>query len=417
MQRWLYFVKYLRLYGWEPIVYTVENGEYPYLDEGLSRHIPQGIQVIRKPINEPYGFYRKLSGQKGRVNPTIFAEKGEQSFFKRISLWIRGNVFIPDPRVFWVRPSVHFLTEYLMNNPVDAIVSTGPPHSMHLIARNLKRKLKIPWLADFRDPWTQIYFFNQLHMSAFVKKIHLKLEKTVLNEADEVVTVSKDCASGLQQIVKREVQVITNGYEEFDLKQTLHNDDKIRMLYAGVLSLDRNPVQFWRVLESYLNAHPEYKQRFELWLVGNVDQSIIHELTSSGLRSCLHISPAVPHSELQSHFSIADLLLLIGVPGHPGVITGKFFEYMFLKKPIYSISPPNSDLVEILTETRSGYNADFDDKLQLQLNLDQIFNDIEKGSFHVQTEKVEQYSRKNLTRKLTRLLDNLVDSVQSRDSV
>ena len=405
VQRWLYFVKYLRLYGWEPIVYTVENGEYPYADEGLSKHIPEGVEVIRRPIVEPYDFYRKLSGQKQKVNPTIFADSKDAGFFRKLFFWIRGNVFIPDPRIFWVRPSVNFLIEYLKEHPVGVIVSTGPPQSLHLIARNLKRKLHIPWLADFRDPWTKIYFFNQMHMSAIAKKIHLNMERSVLKEANVVVTVSEHCKSGFQETLNRDIEVITNGYEEFEIVKAERKDDKIRMLCAGVLSQDRNPIRFWKILDDYLSTRPDLKSKFELWMIGNVDPTIINTIENSGLKSTLNVLPSIPHSELQKHLSSADILLLIGVPAHPEVITGKFFEYLYLKKPIYSISPVDSDLVEILNETQSGYNADFDDEGTLSKNLQLVFDTHKNGQFKY--ESVERYSRRNLTKGMAEFLNVL----------
>jgi glycosyltransferase involved in cell wall biosynthesis len=387
-------------------VYTVENGEYPYLDEGLSKHIPEGIEVIRRPIMEPYNFYRKLSGQKQKVNPTIFAGNKDAGLFKKLLFWIRGNMFIPDPRVFWVKPSVNFLTQYLKEHPVGVIVSTGPPQSLHLIARNLKRKLNIPWLADFRDPWTKIYFFNQMHMSAFAKKIHLNMERSVLKEADVVVTVSAHCKSGFQQTLNRKIEVITNGYEEFEIKETEKEDDKIRMISAGVLSQDRNPIQFWNVLNDFLSTRPDLKLKFELWMIGNVDPEILSTIEQAGLKSNLRVLPSIPHSELQKHLVSADILLLIGVPGHPEVITGKFFEYLYLKKPIYSISPADSDLVKILNDTQSGCNAGFEDDEMLRNNLQLVFEALENGEFKFAN--VEMYSRKSLTKDMAGLLDAIL---------
>ncbi|MFZ1256039.1 MAG: glycosyltransferase, partial [Saprospiraceae bacterium] len=278
VQRWLYFAKHLRSYGWEPIIYTVSNGEYPYLDEGLSQHIPPGIEVLKKSVWEPYAMYRKISGIDTKVDPTIMAELEKGSFFKKCLLWIRGNFFIPDARMFWIRPSVNYLNSYLERNKVDVIVSTGPPHSTHLIARNLKRKHKIPWLADFRDPWTQIYFFSQLNLSKLAQNIHLRLEYSVLKEANCVVTVSNDCKVGLQKRVNRKIEVITNGYEEFERKSFWKSDGKITMIYTGVLSSDRNPKIFWEQLTEFLRTKPEISHNFQLLLIGNIDKTIIEDL-------------------------------------------------------------------------------------------------------------------------------------------
>ena len=164
VQRWLKFAKYLSDFGWEPIIYTVENGEYPVLDYDLLDEVPKGITVLKTPIWEPYSIYKKFTGRKkeDKINSGFLSEKKNPKLLEKLSIWIRGNLFIPDARKFWIKPSVNFLTNYLIDNPVDIVVSSGPPHSSHIIALKLKEKNKLPWLADFRDPWTNIYYYKEL---------------------------------------------------------------------------------------------------------------------------------------------------------------------------------------------------------------------------------------------------------------
>lgn len=399
VQRWLYFVKYLRSYGWEPIVYTVDGGEYPYTDEGLSAHIPQGISVMKRKIWEPYSIYRWLTGSTEKINPSHMVTTSKSSFVTKMSMWLRGNLFIPDPRIFWVLPSVRFLKKYLKSNPVDLIVSTGPPQSMHLIARALKRNTGIKWLADFRDPWTQIYFFEQLKLSLMAKAVHRYLEKSVLKEADAITTVSRNCKLGLEKIVNRPIQVITNGYEEFEMSSN-SSQTKIRMLYTGALSLDRDPDLLWSELQHYLNEHPEVRKKFELIFIGTIDPEIFNNIRKAGLADVLICKAAIPHGELQSFLSEADILLLIGVNHNKGVITGKFFEYLFLQKPILSISPPGSDVEQILEETCSGWNADFTDVQAIRNAIVNTFTTLTDRHFSPKTAVIEQYSRKNLCSKM-----------------
>ncbi len=405
VQRWLYFTKHLRRFGWEPVIFTVANGEYPYIDPGLEKQIPEGVEVIRSKIWEPYTLFKKVSGTKGQVNPTIFSEMEQGTWYKKLLLWIRGNLFIPDARMFWIRPAIHQLTDYLKLHPVDCLVSTGPPHSTHLIARALKRKLNIKWLADFRDPWTQIYSFKQLNLGSLSRNIHHRLEASVLAEADLIVTVSPDCQKGLESLSGRKVEVITNGYEEFEKKIELKKDAKIRMLYAGVLSGDRDPVKFWEVLETYLNQNPDLQNQFELILIGNIDPQIIKKLSSSGLKDQLVYFPSMPHEQLQSHLCQADILLLIGVPGNKGVVTGKFFEYLYLQKPILSIAPQDGDVELLLNKTKAGFNADYEDVSKIEWNLKTIIEMVRRQNFNPDLQEIENYSRKNLTGNLVKLLE------------
>ncbi len=408
VQRWLYFVKYLRDYGWEPIVYTVEQGEYPYLDDSLKRHIPEGVHVLRRPIWEPYSYYRKILGSKGPVDPTVLAGSSEQSTLKHLALWIRGNFFIPDPRIFWVRPSVTFLSEWISQNPVDLIVSTGPPHSMHLIARSLKKRCRIPWLADFRDPWTGIFFFDQLHLSSCAKWIHRNLEKKVLQEADKIVTVSPHCAEGLAAISNKTIEVITNGYDPFELPEHNSKIDRITMLYTGVLTRDRNPSLLWTLLGRFLNENPHLAQHFDLVFIGNVDPFIFDEIKANGMETYLRVYKPMPHKELQFYLATASILLLVGVPDQQGVVTGKLFEYLYLEKPVLSISPAGGDLEWILEQTNCGVNADFDESESMKAAIDRVFHWVQQGGFMPRKEIIHQYSRRNLTERLAQHMNQML---------
>ena len=405
VQRWLNFVKYLRVFGWEPVVYTVSNGEYPYLDPGLEQLIPKGIEVIRTPIWEPYQIFRSISRRKQNIDPTILGQTGKPTITNRIGLWVRANCFIPDPRIFWVRPSIQYLKTYLKNHPVDLVVSTGPPHSVHLIAHRLKQDLKLHWLADFRDPWTQLFFYKSMPLNRFSKWWHERLERKVLQSADEVITVSHHCKLGLEEKVSRKVKVITNGFEPFAKPQAIPKNDRLTMLYTGVLTADRNPVLLWPTLQQYLQKHPLVKEKFELLFIGNVDESILVSAKQAGLQHVRKMPP-MAHAELQEYLCAATSLLLIGVPDEKGVVTGKFFEYLFVEKPILCVSPQGSDLEILLEETKSGYHADFHDQSSMEKAIEALFNCMVNG-FEPNRKAIDQYSRKNLTRQLAQIMDSM----------
>jgi hypothetical protein len=179
VQRWLKFVKYLPSLGWEPIIYTVENGEYPVLDDSLVNDLPSNIKVLKTKIWEPYIFYKRFTGRKknDKINSGFLNNKKKNKILESISVWIRGNLFIPDARKFWIKPSVNYLNNFIKDNPVDFIISSGPPHSTHLIALGIQKLNKIPWLADFRDPWTNIDFYKDLKLSKWADSKHKKIRK------------------------------------------------------------------------------------------------------------------------------------------------------------------------------------------------------------------------------------------------
>ncbi|MBK8956035.1 MAG: glycosyltransferase [Saprospiraceae bacterium] len=338
----------------------------------------------------------------------------DASWFHKLSIWIRGNIFIPDPRVFWVKPSVHYLSAYLKKHPVELIVSTGPPHSMHLIAKHLRQKLSIAWLADFRDPWTQIFYFETLHLNRLSRFIHSKLEKSVLRQADVVVTVSRSCKDDLESICGRKVEVITNGFEPFENRNLIKpNKERIVLLYAGVLTQDRNPELLWNALKEYVVENPDIQQRLEIRFIGNVDPYVVQSARSMNAFKVNHLLP-MSHEELQNHLWEADALMLIGVPGNKGVVTGKFFEYLFLKKPILSVSPPDSDLVEMLIQTQTGYNADFIDQVGLRNAVDQIFDTLIHKNFKPNEPVISSYSRRNLTHQMAEFMNTAVEQFKSK---
>ena len=219
VQRWLKMSKYLPEYGWQPVIYTTEDAEYPIVDPSLEKDVTPEAEVIRRPIVEPYSFYKKFLGVKKEetVKMGFIEEKEKKHGWKEnLSLWIRGNLFIPDARCWWVKPSVRYLKEYLKEHPVDAIISTGPPHSMHLIAMKLKEALGLPWIADFRDPWTEIDYYDELHLTKRSDRKHHCLEHEVLTKADNVVTVGPDGARRLEKLGAKDVATIYNGFDRDD---------------------------------------------------------------------------------------------------------------------------------------------------------------------------------------------------------
>ena len=213
MQRWVKFAKYLREEGWQPVIYTPENPEQLAVDESLLDEIPAETEVIKTRILEPYELYKSFLRKSGHsreaveVNPVNAQNK---SFLQKSAMWIRGNMFRPDPRCLWIGPSVRFLKKYLSEHPVDLIVSTGPPQSMHIIGMKLAHQTGLPWIADFRDPWTKIFYLKHLSMTKATERWHKIMEKKVLDKADAVVAVSPLVQQEFQSMTQTPVELITN---------------------------------------------------------------------------------------------------------------------------------------------------------------------------------------------------------------
>ncbi len=412
VQRWLKFVKYLRSFGWEPVVYTPENPESPAEDLSLIKDIPDGLEVIKTRIWEPYTTYKKFVGRKkdDRIKSGFLSEKKKPSFQEKLSVWIRGNLFIPDARKFWIKPSVRHLTAYLGEHPVDAMVSTGPPHSMHLIALALKAEFDIPWIADFRDPWTNIDFYTALKLTRRSDRKHHRLEREVLSAADKVIVVSQGMAKDFARIHSREYAVITNGYDgSIPAASEGAEDENFTLAHIGSMVPSRNPESLWLALKELCDENPEFRSKLAIKLVGQVDHAVRTSISDHGLEEHLALIDYLPHNEVTRVQVQASVLLLIinNTPNAALVVTGKVFEYIRSGRPVLCIGPTGGDAASILLETNTGIAIDHADVKGIKMNLLSYFIQHQKGKLKADGKGIEKYSRKNLTGQLAGILDSL----------
>tara|TARA_Y100001978_G_scaffold58735_1_gene52900 strand:- start:113 stop:1399 length:1287 start_codon:yes stop_codon:yes gene_type:complete len=409
VQRWLKFVKYLRSFNWEPIVFTIENGEFPVLDYDLNKEIPDGVEVLKVPAWEPYKMYKLFSGKNKTdgINSGFLSEKKGSSLVESLSKWIRGNLFIPDARKFWIKPANQFLNHYLQNNAIDVIISSGPPHSTHLIGLSLKNKFQIPWLSDFRDPWTNIDFYKDLKLTKIADQKHKKLENDVLVQSDIVLTIGKQLSKELKTLGAKRVEIIENGFDPQDfLDDTNHElDEKFSIAHIGSFTPSRNHLVLWKALSHLVDEQEEFKSKLEIKLIGKVDYSVLQSIKDFGLDTYLKKIEYVSHSEVIKHQKTSKLLLLMvnNTPNAKGIVTGKVFEYMASKRPILAIGPKDGDLGEILTQTSSGIVCDYDNVENLSSTIWRIFKDDTKFE-----NNISLYSRVKLTEKLVNLLNEVI---------
>jgi galactitol-specific phosphotransferase system IIB component len=406
VQRWLKFVKYLPDFNIEPHVYVPQNPTYPIVDEGLLSEVSSKAIIIKKPIFEPYqiaSFFSKNKTKK--ISSGIIPNKKKQSFLERILLWVRGNIFIPDARFMWVNPSVTFLKKYIKKNEIDTIITSGPPHSLHLIGLQLKKDLEINWLADFRDPWTTIGYHKALKLSAYANKKHKKLESQVLNTADTIIVTSKTTKKEFEALTDKPIEVITNGYDvENVTKQTL--DSTFSLAHIGSLLSERNPKILWEVISELLVEIPDFKSHFELKLMGAVSQEVLQSIADFGLNEFTTNLGYVSHQVALEHQRKSQVLLLIEIDSKDtkSIIPGKLFEYMVAERPILALGPEGSDFAEILKETNTGTFFLYHQKEALKKQLIAYYNLFLEQKLTVYPVGLQQYSRKNLTQQLAQLV-------------
>ncbi len=400
VQRWLKFVKYLQDFNIEPVVYIPENANYPIEDKSLLKETPKGIEILKLPIKNPQDFFSSKKKKTGVAN----VSKG--GFLS----WLRGNFFIPDAKKFWIQPSVEYLEKYINENNIDVIISTGPPHSMHLIANQLKKKTNLKWIADFRDPWTNLYYNSDFNLTTFAKKKHKELETEVLQNADVILTVSHHLKKEFEQIASN-VKVITNGYDDEVLtKGDILLDTKFSIAHIGLLPKQSNPKLLWKVLQEVSEEDKNFDSDLSIILTGNVSEEVREDIRSYGLTNNTIFNSYIPHKkavELQKKAQVL-LLLIPNVKNSKGILTGKLFEYITSKRPILAIGPEDGDLAMILTKTETGAIVSFTNEAKLKSEVLQLYANYKKDRLVVEPKNIEQYHRKELTKKLSEIIKELI---------
>ena len=406
VQRWLKFVKYLPDFDIQPIVYIPENPTYPIIDNQLVEEVSDKAIILKNKIFEPYqlaGFFSKNKTKK--ISSGIIPNKKKQSILERFLLWIRGNVFIPDARFLWIKPSVKYLKKYIQENDIDTIVTSGPPHSLHLIGLKLKEDLNVKWFADFRDPWTTIGYHKELKLSSYASKIHKELESKVLNAADTIIVTSKTTKTEFQALTSKPITVITNGYDvEKVEKKPL--DSKFSLAHIGSFLSERNPEILWQSLSELVTEIPSFKNDLELKLIGAVSQEVLKTISKYDLDSYLNNLGYVSHKEAVSHQRTSQILLLIEINSEntKSILPGKLFEYMVSERPIIAIGPKDSDFAEIIQSTNTGVFFTYDEKEALKTLIASHYNLFLQNNLKVFPVGLQHYSRKNLTQNLAKLI-------------
>lgn len=405
VQRWLKFVKYLPDFGIDPVVYIPENPTYPIIDNNLKEDFRQ-ITILKRPIKEPYRFASFLSKNKTKkISSGIIPNKRKQSFLDRLLLYIRGNFFIPDARVSWVKPSVSYLEKYIRENGIETIITTGPPHSLHLIGLGLKEKLNIKWIADFRDPWTSIVYHKELKLSAKSAKKHKTLEKKVLNTADHIIVTSPSTKTEFSEITSQPIEVITNGYDVEQIeKQFL--DGKFSLAHIGSFLSERNPRILWKALKELIKENKDFKNDFELKLAGVVSQQVLDTIKEFNLDSFVKDLGYLSHKDSVIEQRKSQVLLLVESDSEEtkAILPGKLYEYMASHRPILAIANENSDIKKIITQTNTGVFCDYSEKEKVKETLRNYYKLYQENNLRSFPIGLQFFSRKNLTKKLSELI-------------
>lgn len=412
VQRWLKFVKYLPMFGYKPFVFTPENPAFAVQDNSLLKDIPSEAEIIRFPIWEPYELFLGISrifGGRKVAKPTEFLGT-KKSFLHNVSVWVRGNLFIPDPRIFWVKPSVKFLNDFIIKNEIHTIITTGPPHSMHLIGLALKEKNKaLRWLADFRDPWSEWGLLDSLSVIERVRNMHRKLELKVLQNADEVITITPFYMKRFEALSGRKIQLLTNGFDEDDFTNLVYKkSNNFLIRHIGIVNEKCNPRPFLNAVVELMRGNADFRSCVRIEFIGDVNHQIkdyVH--TSPELSTIVMFKGNIPHAELVAQYGESSLLVLIltGYRDAGGYMPGKLFEYLATGLPILATGPTTGDASVLLNETQAGKMIDSANITGMVAELLKNFESWRQSETPiVKRSNGEQYTRRMITRDLARLI-------------
>ncbi len=411
VHRCLKFVKYLREFGWEPVVYAPLEAQYPYFDETNFSHIPENITILKHKIFEPFDLFKKLSGRKNsdQANP-VYVRDRKLSKIDNFAIWIRGNFFIPDARCFWIKPSLRYLKKYLAKNTVDAIFTDGPPHTNTVIGCRLSKATGIPWLMDFQDPWTQVDYYEMLKIGKRADRLHHKLEKEAFETAKKTTIVSPCWKTDIEKIGAQNVDVLYWGYDEDDFAHESEPlDEEFSIVHAGQLGYDRRPDTLIKILGDIKRENPEFGKKLKLKFAGTVDYAIVELIKREGLDENYLALGNISRPDAIKLTEKAQLLLLpLNIADNAkGRIPGKLFENLRAKRPILCLGPTDSDVAGIIKQTNSGRTFEYNDHKSLYDFILQIFEKYKSDNNKVESFGFERFNVKTQTELLAGYLNEI----------
>lgn len=419
VQRVLKHIKYLPEFGWNPIVYTVKDAQYPAYDYSLLKEIPENVKVYRGKIFEPYNVYRKIVGIKSTdpVDVNVIKKENQKlSWKEKLSEFIRATFFIPDARMFWIFSGRKELKQILKENKIDAIYNSSPPYTTAIIAKRIKKILQVPWIAGFRDPWTG--FISSPKRWLIPRLIDKHLEKSVFQKADKVecawIGIIKDAIGKYPVLDASKFHHIPNGYDSEDYpKINWNGNDRFTITYTGSMYGRRNPSALFQAIEKLLNENLIKKDDFIIKFIGRFGREVNEMIENTSFRDSIEVINYLPHQESLIELLKSDALLLIVDESKESeeIVPGKVYEYIGTKKPILTIAPTNGAIAQLMQETGLGLVAHQSEQDKIASNFLSLFRIYknEEENLRIDNAAIAKYERRESAKQLSFLLDELFE--------
>ncbi|MGB9664378.1 MAG: glycosyltransferase family 4 protein [Ignavibacteria bacterium] len=413
-QRILKFLKYLNKDGYRTFVLTVDKVDYPDLDFSLIEKIPQETRVIKTKYWTPFGIYRKITGRKSDEKiPVAFIKDNHKSLAERISVFLRLNVFLPDAKIGWFPYAVKEGKKLIRNERIDVVISSGPPHTTHLIAKSLKRKTGIKWIADFRDPWTDIDYYSGMKRTKFAEWIDSKLEKSVLKNADFVVAASEGYLNIIKSKgIENNYEVLTNGFDPDDFEDIKQRpQSKFIITYTGNMPITRNPEKLWLVLDELVGENKDFAESFEFHFAGVMDDEIRNKIKELKFFNSFIDHGYLNHKEvLDLTFNSHILIMIVNrVATSNEILPGKIFEYIASGNFILVIGPESGNSARLINYVKQGVAIDYEEKSKIKNLILEIFHKWRNGQLKkIESAEKFEFTRERITQKLIQIIESLM---------
>ena len=427
VQRVLKFVQYLREFGWEPVVLTVKDGTFPARDESLLDEIPDGVKVFRTDIFEPYDLYRKLTGKSksdGIDVNTLRGDDSKVSVSERLSEFIRATFFIPDARMGWRRHAVRKGLQVIAQEKIDAIYSSSPPYTCSIIARDLKRKAGLPWVAGFRDPWTG--FLTTPDRWRIPAAIDRGMERSVFTEADHIdvawTGIGDDAMSKVPTLDPKKLHHLPNGFDSNDfpsIDKEKRRDNRFTVTYTGSMYGLRTPKEFLDAVENLILEGEVDPDMVRLRFIGRFGEEVHEMFRSFSVQDVIEVCNYLPHAESIRQLLLSDALLLVvdTTADSAQIVPGKVYEYIGTMKPVLAIAPEEGAIASLIYETKSGIVAHQSNPEGIAEGFLQLYNDYINGTHSIQQDEkaIARYERRNVTKELSTILNSLIREREETD--